>query len=402
MYNKFGIFFLSMFLSLICSDEYHNYRQKKNQVDELSSFVKKHRLPIFDDGCGSVSKDYKSLSEKFMDVLELGVDFTDKHAQNVSTYIHMLATIVKNGCKIFTKDARLYNLQEDVFDISYKKSIYDWIILVDNLLLDLALSNDCVTTCQASLLLCKIPVHEWYKKSFYKGLDRLYEVCFDEYGHPCKQQKAIDISVLFKEYYKKVPRSWVDIAAISDFWCHENALLFEKNIYHDKVTNSFSQFAIKIMSAQDFYDLLGCKQEIQKYPKFLLVDLYQEMFIRLLAESINEYGVCCLIEQDPIFKKMSYQEKCGLSHNQTLHEILIMRSIVFTQMYNYFIEVFQSDLQSDKYNSLLHNALYKLLPDNHTIFYVMNDDQVLKAMFFELMTYFDQNATDFLIFKIKK
>ena len=85
-----------------------------------------------------------------------------------------------------------------------------------------------------------------------------------------------------------------------------------------------------------------------------------------------------------------------------INEILIMRSIVFTQMYNYFIEVFQSDLQSDKYNSLLHNALYKLLPDNHTIFYVMNDDQVLKAMFFELMTYFDQNATDFLIFKIKK
>ncbi len=402
MVKKWGMIFLGLYFCLY-SDEYDRYHDKKSQIRQLSLVAQHHNLPLFDDGLGSFVKHQKSLSEKIIDIVDVGINFTDQHAHEASSYVHMIASIIKRGCKMVTKDARLYNLQRDVFDIFYKKALYDWICLVDGLLLDLTVGTDLVTKTQACLLLCKIPVHQWYQKSFYKGLHRLYELFFDVHGQLIYDQKnELNIGKLFAEYYKKVPRSWVDIAAISDFWCYEQASLLVKNEYDGKTADIGCDLAMNIMAVKNFSDLFQYKNEVKKYHATIIPELYQVMFFRCVNQQKNEYGVCCLIEKDPIWKNMSYAEKYQLIDNHELHEILIMRAIVFSYIHSYFTDMFSFQVQSDMYDEALQHALYELLPSDVTIFYYLDDSQGIKNLFFNVMTYFDKKRTEVFIFNVKK
>ena len=137
----------------------------------------------------------------------------------VQGYAQLAASIVQRSYNFFTRNEQVpYDFQADVLDVPYKNMLYTSTQAIEKIFDDANLHDNPRAQIKALILLCRMPVPEWYLKSFYKGMDQLYKICFDESGNFKASAFTQDIRLIFKEYCKKTPSCWQDIARISPWW----------------------------------------------------------------------------------------------------------------------------------------------------------------------------------------
>src|SRR3989339_2189408 len=95
----------------------------------------------------------------------------DNKSSVIHGYVQLAASIVQQGYAFFKRDAVVYDLQQDVLDHVYKKMIYDCVFPIEQLFDDANKHDNSPVQIRAIILLFRMPVPEWYCKSYSKGLD---------------------------------------------------------------------------------------------------------------------------------------------------------------------------------------------------------------------------------------
>jgi hypothetical protein len=140
-------------------------------------------------------------------------------AAMIQGYVRLVASAIVNGYHYFSKEKASYDLQTDVLDIPYKNMIYLQTQAIEKLFDDANKHDNPLLQTRALILLCRVSIPEWYLKSFSKGLETMHAKCFDRHGNFIDASSLEDIRLIFKDYYRKVPGSWQELAKISSWRC---------------------------------------------------------------------------------------------------------------------------------------------------------------------------------------
>lgn len=206
----------------------------------------------------------------------------------IQTYIRLATSIAYKGYKFFTRENGDYDLQLDVLDIPYKKMIYLSTQAVDQLFDDANKHNNPPAQIQAIILLCRMPIPEWYLKSFHKGLETLYPMCFDAQGNFVDASGMTDIRLIFKDYCSKAPLTGQDVAKISDWWCKNKKPHPMYTEHYADTCTEHNEDLLNMAQADQLQDLMYLKYLLQKNGSPAARKIYDYHYAKFLKMSMND------------------------------------------------------------------------------------------------------------------
>ena len=185
----------------------------------------------------------------------IGSDGSDGQAAMIHGYVQLATSIISHGYSFFSKGKKDCDLQEDVLNIPYKKMIYLTTQDIELLFDDANKHDNPMLQIKALILLFRVPVPEWYVKNFHKGLDDLYKTCFYENGDFKDTTGLGDIRFIFKDYCRKAPSSWQNIAKMSDWWFRNKNPSPVYTKYYASTCTDYNEYLlnmIQVAEQQDF------------------------------------------------------------------------------------------------------------------------------------------------------
>ena len=204
-------------------------------------------------------------------------------------YVQLAASMVQQGYAFFKKDKVAYDLQQDVLDHAYKKMIYDCIFPIEQLFDNANKHDNPPAQMHAIILLFRMPVPEWYCKNFTKGLDVLYATCFDELGNFKDAAGVSDIRLIFKDYCRKSPTSWQQIAQISDWWCKNKKPYPLHTKYYASTCTEHNEDLLNMAQADQLQDLVYLKYLLQKNGSPAARKVYEYHFSKFFKANMSEF-----------------------------------------------------------------------------------------------------------------
>ncbi len=187
----------------------------------------------------------------------------DKSAM-IQTYIRLATSIAYKGYKFFIRENVDYDLQSDVLDVPYKKMIYLSTQAVEQLFDNANKHDNPPAQIQALILLCRMPIPEWYLKSFHKGLETLFAMCFDEQGNFVDASGIHDIRLIFKDYCRKAPSTGQEVAEISDWWCKNKKSHPMYTKYYAATCTDYNEDLLEMAQVDQLDQLVYLKYLLQK------------------------------------------------------------------------------------------------------------------------------------------
>ncbi|MGZ6250957.1 MAG: hypothetical protein ACXWL2_02930 [Candidatus Chromulinivorax sp.] len=178
--------------------------------------------------------------------------------------VRLVAVAFEKGYHYFMKNDACYDLQKDVLDIPYKKMLYDSMCKIDQLFEDANKHDNPTAQIRAIILLCRVQVPAWYSKSFCKGLQTMYALCFDEQGNFVDASSIDDIRMVFKDYCKKSPICWQDIAKISIWSCKNKKPYAQNTSYYALSCTEHNDELLAMLAVNQLQDLVYLKFLLQK------------------------------------------------------------------------------------------------------------------------------------------
>ena len=206
----------------------------------------------------------------------------------IQAYIRMATSIAYRGYQFFTREKIDYDLQTDVLDVPYKKMVYLSVQAVEHLFDDANKHDDPPAQIQALILLCRMPIPEWYLKSFHKGLELLYATCFDEQGNFKDASGIDDIRVIFKDYCAKTPASWQDVAKISDRWVKNKKPHPMYSKHYAETCTDHNEDLLNMIRADQPQDLVYLKYLLLKNGSPAAQKIYDYYFSKFLKNNMSE------------------------------------------------------------------------------------------------------------------
>ena len=224
-------------------------------------------------------------------------EFGDKDGNNgsgdqiamIHNYIRLAVSIIHQGYDYLTKGKADYDLQGDVLDNPYKNMVYRTTQSIEQLFNDATAFDNPPKQIKALILLCRMPVPEWYLKSFQKGLVILYKICFDEQGNFKDAAGLEDIRLVFKDYCRKTPTSWQDIAGISPWWCKNKKPYPVYTKYYADTCTDHNEDLLQMVEAGQSQNLIYLKYLLQKNGSPAAHKIYDYYFYNFLKSNINEF-----------------------------------------------------------------------------------------------------------------
>lgn len=215
-------------------------------------------------------------------------DLVPDKATMIQTYIRIATSIAYKGYRFFTKGQESYDLQLDVLDHPYKKMVYVSCQAIEKLFDDANRHDNPLVQTQAIILLCRMPISEWYLKSFYKGLDVLYPLCFDDHGNFVDASGVHDIRSIFKDYCRKSPASWQEIAEISDWWCKNKKPHAMYTKYYPLTCTDHNEELLEMAHVDDIEQLVYLQYLLQKNGSPAARKLYDHQIAQFLKSGMQE------------------------------------------------------------------------------------------------------------------
>ncbi|MDP3788181.1 MAG: hypothetical protein Q8Q60_02560 [Candidatus Chromulinivorax sp.] len=214
-------------------------------------------------------------------------NFGDKAAM-IQTYIRFATSIAYKGYKFFTRENVDYDLQSDVLDVPYKKMIYLSTQAVEQLFDNANKHDNPPAQIQALILLCRMPIPEWYLKSFHKGLEILYALCFDEQGNFVDASGIHDIRSIFKDYCYKAPSTGQDVAEISDWWCKNKKPHPMYTKYYAATCTDYNEELLEMTQVDQLDQLVYLKYLLQKNESAAARKIYDYQVSKFLKAPISD------------------------------------------------------------------------------------------------------------------
>ena len=203
---------------------------------------------------------------------------TEQHGQDkvamIKGYAQLATSILHKGYAFFTKEIEQLDLQKDVLDIPYKNMLYTTTQEIEDLFNDANKHDDPHAQIKALILLCRMPVPEWYFKSFHKGMDAVFESCFDEQGNFNSAASIVDIRFMFKEYCKKTPSNWQQIARISPWWCRNKKPYPVYTKYYAMTCTDFNEDLLRMIELDPVQDLGYLSYFVAKHDSAPVLKIY--------------------------------------------------------------------------------------------------------------------------------
>ena len=206
----------------------------------------------------------------------------------IQGYAQLAASIVQKSCSFFTRDARLYDLQTDVLDHPYKKMLYTSTQAIEKLFDQANQHDNPHAQIKALILLCRMPVPEWYLKSFYKGMDQLYKTCFDELGNFKDAANLGDIRLMFREYCRKTPCSWQQVAGIAPWWCRNKKPYAVHTKYYAMTCTDYNEDLLRMIALDPECDLVYLKYLTCKHESVPALKIYRAHVADVFKYNIDE------------------------------------------------------------------------------------------------------------------
>lgn len=199
----------------------------------------------------------------------------------------LAASIVQKSYSFFSRDARPYDFQADVLDHPYKNMIYTSTKAIEQLFDDANQHDNPHAQIKALIALCRMPVPEWYLKSFYKGMDQLFLTCFDEHGNFHDASNLGDIRLMFREYCKKTPCSWQQVARIAAWWCRNKKPYPVYTKYYAMSCTDHNEDLLRMIALDPQSDLEYLKYLVSKHQSVPALKIYRAHVIDLFKHEID-------------------------------------------------------------------------------------------------------------------
>ena len=200
----------------------------------------------------------------------------------------MATSIAYRGYQFFVREKIDYDLQADVLDVPYKKMVYMSVQAVEQLFDDANKHDNPPAQIQAIILLCRMPIPEWYLKSYHKGLEVLYTTCFDEQGNFQDASGIDDIRVIFKDYCYKTPASWQEVAKIAERWVKNKKPYPMYTRHYAETCTDHNEDLLNMIRADQLQDLVYLKYLLLKNGSPAAQKIYDYYFSQLLKNNMNE------------------------------------------------------------------------------------------------------------------
>ena len=220
---------------------------------------------------------------------QIGSENFDDQVTAIRGYVQLAASVISHGCSFFRKEKFDYDLQENVLNIPYKKMIYLTMQDIELLLDDANKHDNPIVQIKALILLFRVPVPEWYVKSFHKGLDTLYKVCFDEDGNFKDTAGLGDIRLIFKDYCRKVPASWQDIAKMSDWWFKNKKPSPVYTKYYAHTCTDYNEYLLNMIEVAQQQDFVFLRYLLLKDRSKAARKIYDYQFSVYFKEHMNDF-----------------------------------------------------------------------------------------------------------------
>lgn len=208
----------------------------------------------------------------------------------IDKYVRLAVSIACKGFAFFTKEKLHYDIQAHVLDYPYKKMMYDTLCPIDQLFDDANKHDNPVAQIRALILLCRMPVPDWYSKSYMQGLQALFAICFDEEGNFKDAAGIIDIRLLFKDYCRKAPKTWQDIARISPWWCKNKQPHALQTQYYSLSCTQYNEELLQMIAADRLDDFVYLKYLMQKNGSIAARKIYDYQYAQLFKTPLDELG----------------------------------------------------------------------------------------------------------------
>ena len=200
--------------------------------------------------------------------------YQDKVAM-IQGYAQLAASIVQKSYSLFHKEPVIYDLQKDVLDIPFKNMVYSTTSVIEQLFSDANCHDNPHLQIKAIILLCRMPVPDWYFKNFNKGMDQLYQTCFDEVGNFKDVGFVGDIRMMFREYCRKTPSCWQHVAKISPWWYRKKKPYGIYTKYYALTCTEYNEDLLRMIAADPEQDLAYLQYLMAKYQSAPALRIYQ-------------------------------------------------------------------------------------------------------------------------------
>ena len=200
----------------------------------------------------------------------------------------LAASIVQKSYAFFSKQAVEYNLQTDVLDHPYKNMLYTSTQTIERLFDDANQHDNPHAQIKALILLCRMPVPEWYLRSFYKGMDQLYQTCFDEFGNFKDAANLGDIRLMFKEYCRKTPSSWQNVARMSLWWCRNKKPYAVHTKYYAMTCTEYNEDLLRMIALDPMQELVYLKYLVGKRESAPALKIYHAHVVDVFKHHVDE------------------------------------------------------------------------------------------------------------------
>ncbi len=202
--------------------------------------------------------------------------------------VELIISLAQKGYTFLHKEKPVYDLQHDVLDVPYKNMVYACMQDIEKLFDDANSFDDPVCQVRALILLCRMPVPECYFKSYAKGVELLYSICFDDQGNFVDTMHLIDIRLLFKDFCKKAPVSWQDIARIPDWRCYNKKLYGLYTDYCARTCNEYNEQLLEMTAVDHLQDFVYLRFLLEKNDSKIAHKIYEHQMLKLCKKTMRE------------------------------------------------------------------------------------------------------------------
>ena len=224
--------------------------------------------------------------------------FSDQRIAMIQSCVELAISVAQRGYHFFKKDQIEYDLQADVLDDPYKSMVYEMVQTVERLFDDANQHDNPLVQIGAIIRLFRLSVPQWYVKSFQKGLDLLFEYCFDEAGNFVDASKMSDIRIVFKDYCRKAPVCWQDVASISPWWCKHKKLITIQSKYYAITCTDYNADLLDMIEADWLTHQAYLDYVLHKYESAIAYKIYEykkaPFFKKSFESTESEMRVDCL------------------------------------------------------------------------------------------------------------
>ncbi len=204
----------------------------------------------------------------------------------------LIASIIKRSCMFFRREPVEYDVQKDLLDIPFKCMVYRTTQQIEELFSDANCHDNPLLQIKAIIMLCRMPIPEWYMKSFSKGIDQLYQLCFDEAGNFQDATNIGDIRVLFKEYCRKSPVDWQQIVRISPWWYKRKKPYGLHTKYYAQTCTDFNENLLRMIELDPSQNYAYLRYLYIKNKSAAASKIYRAHFENCVKKNISVAGWC--------------------------------------------------------------------------------------------------------------